>query len=264
MANAIQIEAGAAGAPRIDFIGVGVQKAGTSTLYEMLRRHPNISLSRVKEVHFFDTDEFFLTSPDYDTYHKNFDFTAGSVLRGEFTPRYIVERAYLERIARYRADIKLIAIFRDPIERAFSQWKMHRGAGVQPLDFGTAIRSDEPESPGATAFGVARVFRYVDRGFYGLQLAQLLSLFSREKVLLLDYRDLQKDQSGLMSKLSRFLLVEQIERMADGIHVNKSVWTEPIEPADERYLADIYRNDFVEFLRLSGLRCEGWRMNAYL
>ncbi|HEY8004785.1 MAG TPA: hypothetical protein VIE16_11185, partial [Phenylobacterium sp.] len=73
---------------RVAFIVAGVQKGGTTALFDYLGEAPDLSLSRVKEVHFFDDDAQDWARPGYDAYHANFDAFDGRP-RGEATPSYL-------------------------------------------------------------------------------------------------------------------------------------------------------------------------------
>ena len=110
----------AAEAPRVDFLIAGVQKGGTFSLYRLLERHPEISLSKSKEVHFFDDEGSIGLAPRYGQYHRNFPRWRQGQVRGEATPIYIYWPEALERIRAYNPDIKLILLLRDPIERTYS------------------------------------------------------------------------------------------------------------------------------------------------
>ena len=109
--------------PRVDFAIAGVQKAGTTALFDYLSDEPELSLSHVKETHFFDDDERDWARPDYAPYHALFDAPDGR-LRGEATPIYLYWPKVLERICAYNPAMKLIVVLRDPVERAWSHWRM--------------------------------------------------------------------------------------------------------------------------------------------
>src|SRR5688500_16151686 len=100
-------------ASRIDFIVAGVQKAGTTALYDYLSEDPAIGLSRVKEVHFFDDESRNWAAADYGPYHAQFDWERPAI-RGEATPIYAYWPDALERIARYNPAMRLVLLLRDP------------------------------------------------------------------------------------------------------------------------------------------------------
>ena len=170
----------ARGSLRVDFLIAGVQKAGTSSLYQLLKRHPAVGLSSVKEVHFFDDESLDWSKPPYDRYHSYFPKRRRAIAWGEATPIYSYWPNALERIKAYRPDMKLILLFRDPISRAYSAWSHQRRTGRETLSFAQAIRdgrnrvSDLPDIAN-------RHFSYVERGFYGEQLGPMPRAISQIK-----------------------------------------------------------------------------------
>lgn len=116
------------------FLGIGAQKAGTTWLYGMLRRHPDIGMPEQKELHFWDRHE-----PDAAAVSGYLDSFAGlrGRARGEITPSYAILPA--ERIAavrRHLPELRLLFVMRNPVERAWSQARMelaralHRGEAI--------------------------------------------------------------------------------------------------------------------------------------
>src|SRR5215213_9890075 len=95
--------------PLVSFLIAGVQKAGTTALFDYLGDYADVALSTVKEVHFFDDEAQDWASPDYRAYHALFDDPAGRPC-GEATPIYCYWPASLERIAAYNPAMKLILV----------------------------------------------------------------------------------------------------------------------------------------------------------
>ncbi len=104
---------------KVSFLVVGAQKAGTTTLYSHLAGHPPLFMSRRKELHFFDSDEHDWEHPDYTGFEAHFADASPGQICGEVTPIYMFRRRFLERIRRYNPHIRLVAILRNPISRAF-------------------------------------------------------------------------------------------------------------------------------------------------
>src|SRR5262245_46898937 len=105
---------------KLSFIVGGAQKAGTTAMFEMLKDHPALACPNRKELHFFEKPSGW-ENPTYEGLHDAF---AGSGMRFEISPSYLFWPQALERVKTYNPYIKLIFLFRDPIERAFSQWCM--------------------------------------------------------------------------------------------------------------------------------------------
>ena len=128
----------AAGPLPISFAIVGVQKAATSTMHTMLVRHRHVARGTAKELHFFDDERLDWDDPDYS--HYVVPRTKGRQrIAGDATPSYIWWPRALERMHRYNPEMRLIASFRDPIERAFSQWSMERKRRHSYPSFGESI-----------------------------------------------------------------------------------------------------------------------------
>src|SRR4051812_28315114 len=118
---------GSRGGP-VSFLVAGVQKGGTTALFDYLSELPELELPAVKEAHFFDDEQNVdWVAPDYARYHALFSNPGRTW--GEATPIYIYWPNALERIRAYNPAMKLILLFRDPIARAWSQWKMEYARG---------------------------------------------------------------------------------------------------------------------------------------
>ena len=248
-------------AQRVDFLIGGVQKGGTTALYEYLRRDLPVSLAQVKEAHFFDDEDVDWRAPDYAAYHALFD-PADWHPRGEATPIYLYWPNALERIAAYNPAMRLIFIFRDPVERAWSHWRMEIGRDFDDAAFSWAIREgrervrDDAETP-----GFHRVYSYVERGLYGAQLALALKLFPREQILLLKSEDLDREPGATLVKVAAHLGVPEPAGTIQPLRANTGAAGEAghcVSPADASYLAKLYRDDLRLFAGLSGLDVSSW------
>ncbi|WP_294389669.1 sulfotransferase domain-containing protein [uncultured Sphingomonas sp.] len=190
---------------KVSFLVAGVQKGGTTALFDYLAELPGVQLPPVKEAHFFDDEERVdWTAPDYAPYHAL--FRDDGRLWGEATPIYLYWPNAVERIARYNPAMKLICIFRDPVERAWSHWKMEYAKRKETEPFGWCIREGRARmAAGAPYPGFHRVYSYVERGYYGRQLARLLRAFPRDQLLLLGSEQLRRDPAKVIARISAFL-----------------------------------------------------------
>lgn len=234
----------------------GVQKAGTTALYLYLAEDPSFAMCRVKEPHFFDAEGRDWSSSDYSDYHSLFPPRSGRPC-GEATPIYIYWRPALERIARYNPAMRFVILLRDPVERAWSHWRMEvaRGAEARPFDWCIRAGRDRVvDAPG----GRHRVFSYVERGFYAEQLEHLFRLFPTAQVLLLRSDDLQADPGPVLNRLRRFLgLPEGRAPRPHLAHVGP-----PVRPGlglnskDADHLRTIYAHDNERLRALAGFSFE--------
>jgi hypothetical protein len=142
---------------KVGFLDVGAQKAGTSVLDAYLRAHPALCKARMKEVHLFDDERTFhqRSLSGFDAYHRKFAPTPATALLGEITPAYMHWNDAPRRIWEYNRAMRLIAVLRNPITRAFSQWNMQRDRGIEPLSFWDALQSERERCRAALPRGAA-------------------------------------------------------------------------------------------------------------
>ncbi len=178
----------------ISFAIVGVQKSATSTLYRLLAKHPDIVRGPQPEMRFFIESRDW-SAPDYGTYRR--PVIKGGRMAGDATPAYLFWPGAMQRLRDYDPGMPLIAIFRDPIERAFSQWAMERGRRPAYPDLPEAIEQylDDPLPPEGLAPPTPEQLRrsLFARSLYGEQLERSLPLFPAEQWLLLEFRALLTD-----------------------------------------------------------------------
>ena len=240
---------------RVGFLVAGAQKGGTTALFDYLRGVPGLQLPDVKEAHFFDREDGIdWAAPDYAPYHAL--FAEDGRLRGEATPIYLYWPNALERIARYNPGMRLILLFRDPVERAWSHWKMEYARGAETEPFAWCIRDGRARMAAGTPYpGFHRVFSYVERGFYGRQLARVTGLFPRAQLLLLASRELKRDPAGTIARFCRFLDVDppqapilpRLSRVAADIPYPSALTGD-----DVAFLQRSYREELARFARLGG------------
>src|SRR5260221_5257590 len=123
-----------------DFIIIGAAKAGTTSLYGWLSGHPYVSPASTKEVHFFDYNFF----RGKDWYRTHFPLERDRAafaqehgrpfLTGEASPSYVSHYWAPRRIAAMLPDVKLIMLLRNPVDRAYSQFRMSQREGEEPLE----------------------------------------------------------------------------------------------------------------------------------
>ncbi|MGH3357227.1 MAG: hypothetical protein ACRDO7_00385 [Nocardioidaceae bacterium] len=258
----------------ITFSIVGVQKGATSTLYGMLGSHRRIARGPAKERHFFDDESRTWDPPDYSDYHTP---TTKPRIRiaGDATPIYLFWPNALERMHAYNPEMLLIASFRDPIERAFSQWSMERGRKVPLPDFGAAIEDERfnavpeamPSGQGVRRGGL-RTRTLVGRGLYGQQLRRGFELFGdRAQWLLLDFREFLGEPKATLDRVTDFLGIERYRSYPELQKRNASPDNHTGVPPtgdDIARLAEFYADDLAEFTELSSLDTSSWATRRIL
>ncbi len=202
-----------------DFLVIGAPKSGTTALHAALARHPALHMSAIKEPKFFLTDgppparggpgdaktyrEHVWRREDYEAL---FDAAPAGTLRGESTPFYLYDRPAQRRIHALIPQARLIAILRDPIERAHSNWTHLWSAGLEPV--GDVVRACAEEERRVAA-GWAAFWHYTSLGRYGEQLEHLYTLFPREQVHVFRYRELVDQPAESLDRICAFLDVDQ-------------------------------------------------------
>ncbi len=244
---------------RASFLVAGVQKGGTTALFSYLSDHPGVTMAPEKEVHFFDDETLDWARPDYTSYHRRL---AGrpETPAGEATPIYIYWPNSLERIAAYNPAMRFVLLFRDPIERAWSHWRMEHARGAEMEPFGWCIRQGRERLLRSESPGFHRVHSYVERGLYGAQLRRLAGLFPREQMLLLRSEDLKHAPAEVIRRVSRFLgVAEPNSVIGRRVHVTAHA-PEGLEiaPEDVRRLRRLFSDDLAVFSELSGLDIQAW------
>jgi Sulfotransferase domain len=237
-----------------DFLIIGAQKCGTTSLYEYLTQHPEIYPATVKEVGYFDR-YYQKGLPWYrsqfpSAFHK---LHARFILRrnfltGEASTGYILNPHSLRRIAATVPRAKLILMLRNPVDRAYSHYQHTLRMKREPLSFEEAVRK-EPERIADTwtrmledenyhNLDVAR-YAYLRTGLYIDQVRVLMSFFSKEQVLIIKNEDFDADPSSIVRQVLGFLGVEIRELLDDSRH-NTGKYRE-MDPRVRKDLIDYFR-----------------------
>ncbi len=175
----------------INFIGIGAQKSGTSWVYACLYEHPQIC-APIKEIHFFSRPRYVNGKEWYESHFKKCD---EKKLKGEFSTSYLYSKEAPERIRACYPNTKIIAILRNPIERAYSQYRNSIKSGEIPksTSFDEYMKSEES---------------VLQQGVYVEQLERYYTLFPKEQILVLIYEDIKKNPVTFMKRIYQFLEVD--------------------------------------------------------
>jgi hypothetical protein len=202
-----------------NFLVFGAAKAGTTSLYKYLEQHPDIYMSSFKEPGFFafegekptfngpSAQKWFdrWVATDLESYQKYFEGYGGQKAIGEATPFYIYYPKAAVTIQKYLPDVKLIAILRDPVERAFSNYVWAFRDGVESCsNFAEALAAEETRIKENWSIK----WHYLQQGFYFQQLQPYYERFEREQIRIYLYEDLTSDAVGLMQDIFRFLGID--------------------------------------------------------
>ena len=191
------------------FIIIGVQKGGTTSLFNYLAQHPSIEAPSKKEIHFFDDDESYQKGIGH--YHSQFPFYGFGKITGEATPYYIFSPNSLERIKKYNSKLKFIIVLRDPIERAYSHFKMIQKRGLEDRSFEKCvideielIKENKINTKDIDAFTLQHK-SYVSRGLYLKQLELWTKAFDKKQFFITKSEDLFSSPQEICYDILRFL-----------------------------------------------------------
>jgi hypothetical protein len=206
-----------------DFLGLGVQKGGTTTLHTLLAAHPQLMLPESKELHFFSLHY----GRGEDWYRQQFAAATPNQRCGEITPYYIFHPLVPERIQRCCPKARLIVLLRDPVERALSQFFHSQRLGLEtlPLEKALAAESDRlKDADEALRRGVRhkshQEHSYVARSRYDLQLQRYELLFPRDKLWIGRSEDLFERPEWVWRELLQWLELDVIPLPEFGVRAN--------------------------------------------
>ena len=168
-----------------NFVCIGAQKAGTTTLADILSQHSDICIPPLKETKFFLFDEDYKKGEDY--YAGFFTNYKGQKAVGEFDPDYLLFPHTAERILETLGeDVKIIVVLRNPADRAYSHYLMTKKKGLEPFPFEQALVEEQHRKEDIKT---RKIFAYTERGFYGRQLQAFLNVFPPKNFLFLIFEE---------------------------------------------------------------------------
>lgn len=191
--SAAQVSGGPEVGALPDFVIIGAQKGGTSFLYHLLTLHALVEPAARKELHFFDNPELFDHGAEW--YRRCFPRPSSKdgqrSITGEATPYYLFDPPVAKRMAQIVPKARLIALLRNPIDRAYSHYQMQVKRGTEPRTFEEAIEQQHSS--------------YLSRGIYVDQLLRWFEFFGKEQMLILKSEDFFKRPVETLKVVLTFL-----------------------------------------------------------
>jgi hypothetical protein len=244
-----------------DFVIIGGKKCGTTFLYHLLAQHPLVEPAASKELHFFDN----LYDEGVEWYQRCFPTPRLEdgrwTITGEASPSYLSHPHAAKRIAKVVPQAQLIALLRNPVDRAFSHYQMGIRRGFEHLEFKEAIEAEEARLHGEsdlvlkdehhTVFNLER-FSYLSRGIYVDQLLRWSKLFGQEQMLVLKSEDFFEKPQETLAQVEDFLDLpywvpeatkprgERDKENYDRIKSNRGRYEEGMDPALRRRLEEYF------------------------
>jgi hypothetical protein len=221
-----------------NFFIVGAAKAGTTSLYSYLDKHPDVFMSPIKEPHYFSKDircsnftqegcrnacfdiKEYLLSDKLENKHISFIDNIEDYLQlfrevknedflGEVSTGYLYSKVAAKEIYDFNPDAKIIIVLRNPVQRTYSHWKMNVASGVENIDIPVvqAIKKDY----NSINKGYCQSHLYIELGQYSHQIKRYTDIFPKNNIKILFFDDLKNDADAFMSDIYKFLNIAQID-----------------------------------------------------
>ena len=258
-----------------DFLIIGTQRGGTTSLYNYLQAHPCIGPSSTKEIHFFDRQRqkglrwyrgHFPTRVEQYYAHR---YRKRAFVTGEASPSYLFYPHTAGRVAEVLPQVKLIVLLRNPVDRAYSQYFHAVEHGFETLSFEAAIDGEiertaaERDKIVQDEFYQSHAFRhrsYLSRGIYVEQLQAWMELFPREQFLILKSEEFYTDPAATFKRVLAFLGIREMElepEQQDFKLYNNNIYSSRMDAALRKRLIEYFEPHNARLYDLLGIDF-GW------
>lgn len=187
-----------------NFLIIGAMRSGTTSLARYLGAHPDVFMAPVKEVHYFDWN----FDQGLDWYLAHFRGRTSESVVGEASQTYMYDALARQRMAETLPEARLLAILRNPVDRAYSHYWMNQAQGLEQLDFPAALEAEKERLATGDRRGADR-YSYLDRGRYLKQLQDVCRYFPRESLSVVLFEDLRDDSPRTYLQACRFLGIDE-------------------------------------------------------
>jgi len=177
-----------------NFIVAGTQKAATTWLHECLNEHPEVFVPKVKEIHYFCKEPCKKSKNELgnDWYISQFPDNKSFKAIGEISVDYMYYDYIAEEIFNFNPNMKILFILRNPVDRAYSAFRMHRRHKSNMPEFCEFIGVDH---------------EFIERGFYYNQIVRYFVFFNKKNIKIMIYEDLLKNPEAFIKEVYRYLNV---------------------------------------------------------
>lgn len=233
-----------------NFLIIGAQKGGTTSLYYYLTKHPQVISAKWKEVHFFNNyrgQNNFLKGMAW--YKKRFHASQKNKILGEATPEYLFFPFVPERVYSLFPNIKIIVLLRNPTKRAISYYRHNKDRKLEPLELEDALAAEEDRlygekekiqhNPNYYSYNYER-FSYKARGVYINQIKNWRKYFPKEQFLILKSEDFFADPDKTLTHVYNFLNIKNIP-LANYPHYGQNNYSAPVSPETIQRLNNYFK-----------------------
>ena len=223
--------------PLPDFVVIGTQKGGTSFFYSLLTEHPLVRRAAAKELHFFD-NKFAEGVGWYRRCFSEGEHVDGHrTITGEASPSYLFDPQVPERMARIVPDARLIALLRNPVDRAYSHYQMEVRRGKETRSFEEATEEEMTSAEGEGNTVDVR-YAYLTRGLYAEQLERFSFFANRDRLLVVKSENLFTRRLEVLDRVLTFLGLPPFESTL-ALPAGMATY-EPMDPGTRRRLEGFF------------------------
>lgn len=183
-----------------DFLVLGTQKGGTTSLQKILSMHRQIYLPTCKEVHYFTLNY----NKPITWYEEHYQNSKWWHKKGDITPYYLYHPRAAERIHKLLPNAKLIVLLRNPIERTISQFYHSKRNGFEKLEIYDALKAEKDRLKNGGEYSQQK-HSYVSRSMYVEQLEAYEKVFRKNRMLILKSEDLFEKSTEIIRRIEKFL-----------------------------------------------------------
>ncbi|MEW6072942.1 MAG: sulfotransferase [Planctomycetota bacterium] len=200
-----------------NFVVIGAPRCGTTSLFHWLRQHPGVYLPVRKELHFFsypilaahcagpgDREALAGLVASWDEYQAHYAGAREEAAVGEVSPSYLLHSSARHAIAERLGQVKVIALLRDPVEKAYSQHALLARQGREDLPFAAALDAEEERR----RRGWGDLWWYAAGARYAPGIEDYAATFGRENVLVVRFEDLEREPRAALPGVLAFLGVD--------------------------------------------------------
>ena len=238
----------------LDFIIAGTMKGGTTAAITNLSKHPDISMVK-NEIHYFDKKDEYQRGIEW--YKNHFDYTKKMV--GDKAPDVMYQSSCLELLQLVNPQVKIILFLRNPIDRAYSHWKMSRDIFRNTNSFEYSVHDEIQNRWNENRlYRVSFWYHFVQRGLYYKQIEEILKYFPRDNLLVIISEKIRKDPDEEHQKIFNFLGLPNFHNKFIEEFSSKNETTIDKKSAIYKELKKIYNPDVKKLEKFLGYKTGWW------
>ena len=234
----------------LEFIIAGTMKGGTTAAITNLNMHPEINMVK-EEIHYFDKKENYQKGLEW--YKRHFNYKKKVV--GDKAPDVMYQESCLELLQICNPQVKIILFLRNPIERAYSHWKMTRDLFRNKRSFEDCVEDEINNRWNENrTYDVSFWYHFIQRGLYYKQIENILKYFSKDNILILITEEIKKNMDLEYQKIFKFLNVEEFH--SNFVEEFSSKSPDMIKKNSKLYkkLKNIYKEDIKNLEKFVGYK----------